>query len=185
MTSLTISARLNARFTSLLISLSVIAAALLSDLNSSAAQSLDIKLDSSVSSGLMIGPNGREVSLRRAPLYLDFDAIFIFDGDQSIEWVLGSILQTEYTPGFAFNPQVRLRRKWSVFEMFAGVGLPFFIQPYTRFGTELSLGGSMPTSSSLALIGQVSVQTFFMGSDLPDDHTVISVNGSLGVRMRF
>jgi hypothetical protein len=149
------------------------------------AQSLDIKLDSSLSSGLMMGPNGNETSVRRAPIYLDFDAVFIFDGDHSIEWVLGSIIQTEHTPGFALNPQIRLRRKWKFFEGFVGAGLPFFIEPYTRFGTELSFGVSLPTSSSFAIVSQVSLQTFFMGSDLPEDHTVLSLNGAVGIRMRF
>lgn len=156
------------------------------DLGSQAhAQSLDIKFDSSLSSGVMVGPNGSEVSMRRAPLLLDFDAAFIFDGDESVEWVLGSLIQTEFTPGFALNPQIRLRRKWKLMEGFAGVGLPFFMKPYTRLGTELSFGGSFPTGSALALVAQVNLQTYFWGSDLPENHTVFTINGAVGVRMRF
>lgn len=156
------------------------------DLSSQAhAQSLDIKFDSSLSSGLMVGPNGSEISMRRAPLLLDFDAAFIFDGDESVEWVLGSLIQTEFTPGFALNPQIRLRRKWKLVEGFAGVGIPFFMKPYTRLGTELSFGGSFPTGSALALVAQVNLQTYFWGSDLPDNHTVFTINGAVGVRMRF
>ena len=149
------------------------------------AQSLNINLDSSVSSGLMVGPNGREISVSRSPLLLDFDAAFIFDGDESVEWVLGSLIQAEYTPAFAINPQVRLRRRWSIFEGFAGVGIPFFIKPYTRFGSELSLGFSFPAEGALAFIGHANIQTYFLGSDLPDSNTVFTMNGAVGVRMRF
>ena len=158
----------------------------LSPLGSEAqAQSLDINLDSSVSSGLMVGPNGREISISRSPLLLDIDAAFIFDGDESVEWVLGSLIQAEYTPAFAINPQVRLRRKWSLFEAFAGVGVPFFFKPYTRFGTELSLGFSFPSEGAIAFIGHANLQTYFLGSDLPDSNTVFTMNGAVGVRMRF
>ena len=149
------------------------------------AQSLSINLDSSVSSGLMVGPNGREISVSRSPLLLDFDAAFVFDGDESVEWVLGSLIQAEYTPAFAINPQVRLRRRWSIFEGFAGVGIPFFIKPYTRFGSELSLGFSFPAEGALAFIGHANIQTYFLGSDLPDSNTVFTMNGAVGVRMRF
>lgn len=149
------------------------------------AQSLDINLDSSVSSGLMVGPSGREISVSRSPLMLDIDAAFIFDGDKSVEWVLGGLIQAEYTPAFAINPQVRLRRRWSLFEAFAGVGVPFFFKPYTRFGTELSLGFSFPAEGAIAFIGHANLQTYFLGSDLPDSNTVFTMNGAVGVRMRF
>ena len=149
------------------------------------AQSLNINLDSSVSSGIMVGPNGRKISVSRSPLLLDLDAAFIFDGDDSVEWVLGSLIQAEYTPAFAINPQVRLRRRWSLFEAFAGVGVPFFFKPYTRFGTELSLGFSFPAEGAIAFIGHANLQTYFLGSDLPDSNTVFTMNGAVGVRMRF
>ena len=149
------------------------------------AQSLNINLDSSVSSGLMVGPSGREISVSRSPLLLDFDAAFIFDGDESVEWVLGTLIQAEYTPAFAINPQVRLRRRWSIFEGFAGVGIPFFFKPYTRFGSELSLGFSFPAEGAIAFIGHANLQTYFLGSDLPDSNTVFTMNGAVGVRMRF
>lgn len=149
------------------------------------AQSVDIKLDSALSSGLMVGPNGREISVTRAPLLIDIDAAFIFDGDEGVEWVLGSLIQAEYTPAFALNPQVRLRRTWKQLEMFAGAGLPFFFMPYTRFGSEFSLGLSFPKEGAISLVGNVNLQTYFLGSDLPEDSTVFTMNGAVGVRMRF
>jgi hypothetical protein len=149
------------------------------------AQSLDVKLDSSLSSGLIVGPNGREVSVGPAPLLIDFDAAFIFDGDESLEWVLGSIIQAKYTPAFAINPQVRLRRRWKLLEGFGGLGLPFFFTPYTRFGFELSLGASFPAEGAVALVAQTNLQSYFLGSDLPDDHAVFTINGAVGVRIRF
>lgn len=149
------------------------------------AQSLDVKLDSSLSGGLIVGPNGREVSVGPAPLLIDFDAAFIFDGDESLEWVLGSIIQAKYTPAFAVNPQVRLRRRWKLLEGFGGLGLPFFFTPYTRFGFELSLGASFPAEGTIALVAQTNLQSYFLGSDLPDDHAVFTINGAVGVRIRF
>jgi hypothetical protein len=118
-------------------------------------------------------------------LLLDFDVAFIFDGDQSVEWVVGSLIQMEYTPAVAFNPQVRIRRQKGLFEGFAGVGLPFYVAPLTRFGTELSLGFSFPTNSPIALVANVSMSSYFLGSDLPDDSAVFLFNGAAGVRLTF
>jgi hypothetical protein len=149
------------------------------------AQSVDIKLDSALSSGFMVGPSGREISITRAPILIDIDAAFVFDGDDEVEWVLGSLIQAEYTPAFAINPQVRLRKSWKELEMFVGAGLPFFFMPYTRFGSELSVGVSFPKSGPIALVGNINLQTYFLGSDLPEDSTVFTMNGAVGVRMRF
>jgi hypothetical protein len=150
-----------------------------------AAQSLDIKLDSAMSSGLTLGSASQGVSLKRSPLLLDFDAAFIFDGDERVEWVLGSIMQLEDTSAIALNPQVRLRRSKGPFEFFTGVGLPFYLIPKTRFGPELSFGFALPLSSPIALVGGVNVSAFVLGSDLVDNTPVFTFNGAVGLRFRF
>jgi hypothetical protein len=150
-----------------------------------AAQSLDIKLDSALSSGVLLGPSGSDVIIGRSPMLVDFDAAFIFDGDENVEWVLGSMMQIENRPALAINPQVRLRRTKGPFETFVGVGIPWYIAPLTRFGTELSFGVALPLTSPLALVFNFNVSSFFMGSDLPDDSTVFFFNGAAGIRMRF
>ena len=149
------------------------------------AQSLDVRLDSAISSGVIAGSTAGEMSINRSPLLLDIDAAFIFDGDESVEWVLGALIQAEYTPSYALNPQVRLRRRWKLLEGFAGVGLPFFMTPYTRFGTELSLGVAFPAEGAIALIGHGVLQTYFLGSDLSDGNPVFTMNGAVGLRVRF
>lgn len=149
------------------------------------AQSLDIKLDSAVSSGILLGPSGSDIIVGRSPMLLDFDAAFVFDGDETVEWVIGSMMQIENRPALALNPQVRLRRTKGPFETFVGVGIPWYIAPLTRFGTELSFGMALPLTSPLALVFNVNVSSFFMGSDLPDDSTVFFFNGAAGIRMRF
>ena len=149
------------------------------------AQSLDIKLDSAVSSGILLGPSGSDVIIGRSPMLMDFDAAFIFDGDEAVEWVVGSMMQIENRPALAINPQVRLRRTKGPIETFVGVGIPWYIAPLTRFGTELSFGMALPLTSPLALVFNVNVSSFFMGSDLPDDSTVFFFNGAAGIRMRF
>jgi hypothetical protein len=149
------------------------------------AQSLDVRLDSAISSGVLVGSNAREISVNRSPLTLDIDTAFIIDGDESIEWVLGTLIQTEYTPSYAINPQIRLRRRWKLLEAFAGFGLPFFFTPYTRFGTELSLGVAFPAEGAIALIGHGVLNTYFLGSDLSDGNPVFTMNGVVGLRVRF
>ena len=47
------------------------------------AEPLKLKLDTTIGSGLMLGPAGREVALGRSPLLLDVDAAMIFDNDES------------------------------------------------------------------------------------------------------
>jgi len=152
---------------------------------SASAQSLDIKLDSAVSSGILLGPSGGDVIIGRSPMLLDFDAAFIFDNDESVVWVLGSMMQIENRPALAVNPQVRLRRTKGPFESFVGVGIPWYVAPLTRFGTELSFGVALPLTSPLALVLNANVSAFFLGSDLPDDSTVFFFNGAAGIRMRF
>ncbi len=151
------------------------------------AQSVDIRLDSAISSGIIAGPdsNERQIKMNRSPLLLDIDVAFIFDGDESVEWVLGTLVQAEYTASYAINPQVRIRRKWKLLEGFAGVGLPFFFTPYTRFGTELSLGVAFPAEGAIALIGHGVLHTYFLGSDLSDGNPVFTMNGAVGLRVRF
>ena len=153
--------------------------------NSAQAQSLDIRLDSGLSSGVIVGSQVGEIKVNRSPIMLDIDAAFIFDGDESVEWVLGTLIQAEYTPSYAINPQVRLRRRWKLLEAFAGFGLPFFFTPYTRFGTELSLGVAFPAEGAIALIGHGVLNTYFLGSDLSDGNPAFTMNGVVGLRVRF
>ena len=149
------------------------------------AQSLDLKFDSAVSSGIIVGPAGREVSIGRSPLLLDLDLAFIFDDDQTLEWVMGTLIQMEYTPAVALNPQVRLRRRKGPFEGFAGLGVPVYIAPLTRIGTEFSFGFSFPAESALAFLANINLRTYFMGDDLPDETTVFMFTGAVGLRLRF
>ena len=149
------------------------------------AQSLDVRLDSGISSGILVGSQARELSIGRSPFMLDIDAAFIFDGDESVEWVLGTLIQAEYLTSYAINPQVRLRRKWKLLAGFAGFGIPFFLTPYTRFGTELSLGVAFPAEGPIALIGHGVLNTYFLGSDLSDGNPMFTMNGVIGIRARF
>jgi hypothetical protein len=150
-----------------------------------AAQSLDVRLDSALSGGLMVGSAGRETIVGASPMLMDFDAAFIFDGDESVEWVLGALMQMQYTPAFGLNPQVRLRRHAGPFETFAGVGVPVYVAPLTRLGAEVNLGGAFPKDAPLALVASVSATTFFMGADLPEGSAVFTFNGAVGLRLTF
>ena len=132
------------------------------------AEPLKLKVDSTVATGLMLGPAGREVVLGGSPLLLDVDAAMMFDNDESHEWVLGTMVQMQHTVAFALNPQVRLLRKNNYFEGFAGFGIPVFVEPKTRLGTELSFGFAFPSKSNLAFLANISVATYFMGSDFVD-----------------
>lgn len=149
------------------------------------AQSVDVKLDSSISSGMLIGPANSEISVVRAPLLLDFDVSFNFDRDPNLEWVVGSLVQLENLPAFALNPQVRLKRQKGPFEGFAGLGVPIFVTPYTRVGTELSLGFSFPARSSLSFLANINARTYLWGSDLPEESPVITLTGAVGLRLCF
>ena len=149
------------------------------------AQSLDVRVDSMVSSGILTGPGGEKTETTLAPLALELDAAFVFDGDDSIEWVLGTISQVEDTPGFAVNPQIRLRREYGHLAIFAGFGLPLFFKPFTRLGTEFSLGFAFPERGALSLFAQGQVASYLFGSDLPDDAVVLTIGGAVGLRWRF
>ncbi len=180
-----LSALINPKGIKTILFLMVFGFVLLWEAGSTQAQSLDVRLDSGISGGILLGSQSKEIAVGRSPFMLDIDAAFIFDGDESVEWVLGTLIQTEYLAAFAVNPQVRLRRRWKDLESFAGFGIPFFVTPYTRFGTEISLGVAYPAEGPIALIGHGVLNAYFFGSDLADDNPIFTMNGVVGVRARF
>ncbi|MCA9542020.1 MAG: hypothetical protein KC620_24150 [Myxococcales bacterium] len=150
-----------------------------------AAQSLDVVLDASTGSGVLLGSGDGETEVGRTPWFLQLDAGFIFDGDTEIEWVLGSTLQLEDRPALGFTPGIRLLRPAGPVEFFGEAGVPVFVVPFTRLGLELAGGALYRLFDRVALIGQLAIDVFFAGSDIPADTAVIMFNLGLGGRVYF
>jgi hypothetical protein len=64
-------------------------------------------------------------------------------------------------------------------------GLPWFVAPVRRLGVELGGGLSIPVNEVFAWTGNVTVQAFFAGADVPEGQTVLVINGAFGARFSF
>lgn len=149
------------------------------------AQTLDMSLDAALGSGLLLGEGDDGTAVGRTPLYLEFEAGFVFDGDTQFEYVLGTTVQLETRPGVGFTPQVRVLQPFGTVRAFAAAGVPFFLFPFTRLGLELTGGALIPVvPDRFDLVGQLQLDAFFAGSDLPSG-TVIMINLGLGGRLYF
>jgi hypothetical protein len=148
-------------------------------------QSLDINVDAAAGTGALMGASGDETQTERAPFHLNVDTALVFDNDHSFEWVIGTIVQMEGGPALAINPKVHLVKKASRIDVFASVGLPWYVVPFRRLGFELGGGAIIPIDDLFALVTGLSIQTFFAGADIPDDSAVLAINGRFGVRIAF
>lgn len=149
------------------------------------AQTLDLSLDAALGSGMLLGEGDDGTAIGRTPLYLEFEANFVFDGETRFEYVLGTTVQLESRPGIGFTPQVRIMQPVGELTAFAGAGVPFFLFPFTRLGLELTGGALVPlVPERVDLVGQLQIDGFFAGSDLPSG-TVIMFNIGLGGRVYF
>ncbi len=149
------------------------------------AQSLDVKLDTLMGSGFTFAPANGNVETLRAPLNMNNNFIFIFDKEHHLEWVLGTRVELEDNVAFALNPQIRLKRDHKRLSTFIGVGLPTFIQPRIRIGTEVLYGTIFSITDGMGLVVQVNGTAYLFGSDLPDNTITFTLGGNVGLRFNF
>ena len=149
------------------------------------AQSLDISLDAAAGTGLLIGSAGNETYTGRTPLHLNLDSALIFDNDRTFEWIIGTIVQLETQPALALNPKLRLVKRTETVDIYAAVGLPWYVVPFRRLGVELGGGVVAPLNELLSIVAGLSIQTFFAGADVHDGTAVLELNGRFGVSVAF
>ena len=154
-------------------------------LSATLAQSIDISVDGRLGSGVTIAETGNETSWTRTPTNLQFDAGLIFDEDEQFEWTLGTIIQLESQVAVALNPKLKLVRDLGVTKAFASLGLPWFVIPVRRLGVSVGGGIIAPINDTFSWIGNMSIQAFFAGADVPDGQTVLVLNGAFGARIAF
>lgn len=150
------------------------------------AQTLDVVVDGALGSGLLLGAGEDGTEAAHTPLYLELEAGFIFDGDTSLEYVIGSTLQLEDRPAVGFTPQIRLVQPFGIMTGYIAAGLPVYVFPFTRYGFEMTGGALYPiVKNRFAVGGQLQIDVFFSGSDLPENTTVLMFNLGLGGRIWF
>ncbi len=150
------------------------------------AQTLDVVLDTAVGSGVTAGQGDGETLSRRTPLFLDFDAGFILDGDFETEWGIGMLMQVEEQIAVGITPQVRLLRDVWVGEIYAGIGTPVYVLPaISRIGVELQGGALFKLHEQFSGLITISADVFFAGDDIPSDDPVLMFNFGLGGRVRL
>jgi hypothetical protein len=149
------------------------------------AQSVDVSVDGRLGTGITIAASGKETSWTRTPSNLQFDAGLVFDEDEQFEWTLGAIIQLESQVAVALNPKLKLVRDLGATKAFASLGLPWFVIPVRRLGVEVGGGIIAPINETFSWVGNISIQAFFAGADVPDGQTVLVLNGAFGARIAF
>ena len=136
-------------------------------------------------SGMRLGSSGTSTDARRNPTYLSIDTGFIFDGDTSLEWTAGTIIQIEDRIALGLEPQVRVLNENEWGQAFALAGLPWFISPFRRLGIELGGGIINPINEAVSLVIRGTAGVFFAGGDVPDDAAILVLNVGIGSRFAF
>ena len=99
--------------------------------------------------------------------------------------MVGTIVQLENEPALAINPKLRLVKRADRFDVYASVGVPWYVVPFRRLGFELGGGALIPVNNVFSIVTGVSIQTFFAVADVPDDTAVLAINGRFGGRIAF
>ena len=139
-------------------------------------QTLDVNVDGRLGSGLLGSSNSEGTEWDRLPSFVEMNTAFVFDGDTSLEYTLGAIVQVERTAAVALVPRVRLLKPVGRSTMYASVGLPWFVAPFRRLGGELGGGVCAP---SHVFLGLVARNAAFAGADVLNDTTVLAFKVTL------
>ena len=151
-----------------------------------AGQSLDTEMALGLGSGLSLGDGGgNSVLVKRSPLALELEVGLVFDGDRSLEWTPGIVVELDGPLAVAFNPQLKKLlwgKRWAVY---GGLGIPFFFAPFTMLGVEAALGGVFQLMPRLGIALEFRTDVFFAGSEIPDGAALVKLDLALSLRLRL
>ena len=154
-------------------------------LSVSHGQTIDLNLETSLGSGATISSTENQSNWERTSTNLQVNVGLVLDEDRQFEWVIGTIIQVEDRPAVALNPKLKIVRQVGAAEAYATLGVPWFVTPFRRLGVELGGGMIGPVNDIFSWVGNLSIQTFFAGADVPDGTTVLVLNVAFGARISF
>jgi hypothetical protein len=137
------------------------------------------------SSGLTIGAGGGNSYMTHTPAYVD------------VAWRTWSWTTPHLVTGFSLRSELDGRASVGIVPRFEfsrtvgrltlrpGLAAVIYFAPYTFIGTEASMSFFVRVSPLVSVVASISIDGFFLGSDLPDRSAVVAVNGGLGVAFQL
>lgn len=137
-------------------------------------------------SGVSLGTGGGgQTTMLPSPATLDAGASFW--NSERPDMVFGVAGRVELTGRTSLGvvPRVGLHREFGPITLRPSVAAVFFFSPFSLLGAEGAVTARYSLGGKLWVLGRVNVDAFFWGSDLPDNSTVVMINGALGVELEL
>ena len=154
--------------------------------NRSEAQTPGRSVHALVGSGLSIGSaGGGNTAMLMSPVTIDAGASF-WNSERPalIAGIAGRVELTGRT-SLGIVPRLGFHRDFGIVSLRPSVALPVFLSPFSLLGVEGAVTARYALGDRFWAIARVAVAAFFWGSDLPDDSTLIMVNGALGAELQL
>jgi hypothetical protein len=149
------------------------------------AQTQTMNLSLGLGSGYERGAGYSLLDGRRSPVFVEA-ALRTYNDEEPVLVLGGSLrFELEQAIGLAVVPRAELRYPGSFMELRPGIAIPLFISPEIMVGPEVSLMGRMGGQRGLGFFVMGTLAAFVVGSDVPDDSTVVMLNVQLGVDLQL
>lgn len=139
----------------------------------------------SVGSGLSFGTGAGGTAMKQSPIYIDVDIIYANDESPSLEYVVGFQAELQGRVSAGIVPQVRLSNAPSALMVYGILGAPIVVAPFTLFGVEAGGGLLWRATKRFGIFGEVVLDLFIFGNDLPNKATLTQIDANFGGRVTF
>jgi hypothetical protein len=139
----------------------------------------------STGTGASFGPGNAETVVLMTPMYVDVDIIYFNDERPKLEYVVGFTAELQGRVSVGVVPQLRFTTAQRPLLLYGLIGVPLVFAPFVLFGVEVGAGLLWRINETFGLFGEVVVDLFFLGNDIPDDSMLAKLDGNLGVRISF
>ena len=149
------------------------------------AQRAVIEGAASLGSGASLGTGSGYTVVMMSPLYLDADVIYYNDEFPKLEYVIGVQAELQGRVSAGVVPQLRLTqgpKKWMLYGL---AGIPLVFAPFVMLGVEAGGGLLWRGFKRVGFFGELVVDLFFIGNDLPDEGMLTQLDINLGIRIPF
>ena len=139
----------------------------------------------SAGTGFSFGPGDGATVVMMTPTYVDIDVIYFNDERPKLEYVIGFTAELQGRVSAGIVPQLRFTTAQRPILLYGLIGVPLVFAPFVLFGVEAGAGVLWRINETVGLFGEVVVDLFFLGNDIPEDSMLTKLDGNLGVRISF
>ncbi len=150
-----------------------------------AAQRLEIHTAALAGTGVSIGMGDGTNVTRRSPTAVAAHLLFANSERAWLRYGVTLRAEVEGKVTFGVSPQVALIHAWSRVSLGAVAGVPLIFAPKSLYGIEVGVLFSVRVVEWLSVLVQGFGQFYILGNDLPDDSTLVMVQGYAGIELHF